>query len=340
MSRRERAIAGFVAPFVGAAAFAAAAGCSSSSDSAPASSGVHDASIAEASAEAGRTDLKLIWQVVTASPLLVASGDAGGTAGSDAMTDAGAGSASDAAEPEAEAAVDGDSADATSSGVPDASDGGGQGIEGVEVCVYQKSSIPCVMTDKNGIFTLTGLPAFTDIVLTLKKSGYLPNLKPIETASDDMDGLSTGQAISMGGGAAPTLPLTVDWLGKGQVIFFAVTLGPTGNPSESVGDVGATVTLSPASSDGPYYLGPQNTLEPSATSIVDTAGLFFNLDPGTYEVTFHDPTKDCAPISTQFGGFGFPSPPSSVKFPILAGYLTNGIGVACTPKSVLVNTDN
>jgi hypothetical protein len=332
--RATSRLKGGIAAFVAALAGAAAVGCSSSSDSTPASPDASEASVAEASVEAGR-GLNLTWQVVMASPLLAESGDDAGIAASDAESDASSDDAADAAE--SEAAADADSDVAVSSALPSAGDAG---IEGVEVCVYEKSSIPCVMTDKNGMFTLSGLPALTDIVLTLKKSGYLPNLKAIETASTDMDGLAAGQAISMGGGSAPALPVDVDWLGKGQVTFFAATLSPTGDPTESVGDVGAKVTLSPTSGNGPYYLGPNNALDPSATSIVDTAGLFFNLDPGNYEITFDDPTKDCAPISTQFGGFGFPSPPSSVKFPIMKGYITNGVGVACTPKSVLVNTGN
>ena len=42
-------------------------------------------------------------------------------------------------------------------------DGGIQGLAGVRVCAYQNSAIPCVTTDADGIFTIVGLPAASNM---------------------------------------------------------------------------------------------------------------------------------------------------------------------------------
>jgi len=41
---------------------------------------------------------------------------------------------------------------------------------------------------------------------------------------------------------------------------------------------------------------------------------------------------DCAPISFPFAEWGYPMPPTSVRFPVLAGYITGPIGIFCTEK--------
>jgi len=58
--------------------------------------------------------------------------------------------------------------------------------------------------------------------------------------------------------------------------------------------------------------------------------------PGNYTLTFHDSVHNCAPIDALFGGYGFPDPPTSVQFPIVAGYTTELVGVICTAKPLLV----
>jgi hypothetical protein len=74
----------------------------------------------------------------------------------------------------------------------------------------------------------------------------------------------------------------------------------------------------------------------SATSIVNQAALYVNLDPGTYELGFEKPGHDCASLTIPFG-LGFTSSPGSVKCPVVAGYQTM-CGVLCTPSSAIVNT--
>jgi hypothetical protein len=127
-------------------------------------------------------------------------------------------------------------------------------------------------------------------------------------------------------------PVVLDSVDKGMIAAFAVA--PTG--AGVGGATGTTLALTPKSGNGPYFITDHNVIDVSATSLVHQAALYLNLDPGTYELGFENPGHDCAPLTVPFG-FGFTSGPSSVKFPVVAGYQTM-CGALCTPSSVIVNT--
>jgi hypothetical protein len=289
------------------------------SDAAPVGDAASDGSpgdamsSAEADAEAGAVD-----------DGGTGAADTGAVAASDGGADAGASSGSaDAGGP---------------TGSPDAGGNATQPVAGLRVCVYQDPTIPCVMSDATGKFTLAGLPMMSDVVVSMTKTGYLPVLLPIETGSTDMDGSPAGPfpMTASATSSASSVPTTVDLIAKGMLVFFAI-MPDNGSLSSVVGAIGTKVSLSPMDGSGPFFQTNHSAIDPSATSVVDQNGFYFNLDPGTYQLTFADPHFDCAPLSTPFG-FGFPSPPSAVKFPIAAGYETAPVGVLCTPQSVIVNT--
>ena len=151
-------------------------------------------------------------------------------------------------------------------------------LEGLEVCVYQDASIPCVMTDSTGRFTIGGLPAMSDIVISLKKTGYRPTLLAIETGSTDMDGSAAGPyPIPSMGGSPWSSPVAVDLSTKGMAVFFAIGQGAVGGLSDAVGTM---VNLSPAGGDGPYFIDDNGALDPSATSVVAQNGSLFQPGPG------------------------------------------------------------
>lgn len=331
----------------------------------------------DAQAAPART-LKLTWQVVTATPVAAYVGYDGGGAGAGGADDAGSdGAVSDAASV-GDAASDGSPGDAMSgaeagvmddggtgaadtgavaagdggvdgasngspdaggpTGSPDAGGSGTQPVAGLRVCVYRDPTIPCVMSDSAGKFTLPGLPMMSDVVVSMTKTGYLPVLLPIETGSTDMDGSAVGPfpMTASATSSASSVPTTVDLVAKGMLVFFAI-MPDNGSLSSVVGALGTKVSLSPMNGSGPFFQTNHNAIDPAATSVVDQNGFYFNLDPGNYQLSFADPHFDCAPLSTPWG-FGFPSPPSAVKFPIVAGYETAPVGVLCTPQSVIVNT--
>jgi hypothetical protein len=325
-----------IASFAGAALSALVVGCTSANDThpppqeaGPEASEVPDASIVDASRiEAGRT-INLTWQVA-AAPLLTTDGleDGASAAAVDAASDA----PSDA---------NSDVATGSEAAPPDASggDGGYQNLAGVSVCVYQNAAIPCVTTDANGIFIISGLPAASDIALTFHRDGYVPVLTAIATPNTDIDGLSgAGSPLLMPSSTPSTTPVPIDIAHKGIVTVVAIMPGPSGKPT-STGDVGAKISLSPMTGNGPYFLDQTNTvIVPSATSMVYEGAVYFNLDPGEYEIAIDDPNHSCSPLSSLLGLYGYPAPPTSVKFPIVAGYGTSAVGFYCTAKSVIVST--
>jgi hypothetical protein len=299
---------------------AAQVGCSSSSSNAAtttAEAGTDASSITDAGAVVvadGSQTLTLKWVVVEIAAVGYGYGDDGGPA-ADASDDA-----------------------ATDASLNlDRGDGGNRGVEGLQVCVYQNSAIPCVTTDATGTFTIGGLPPLTSIVLSINKTGYQPLLEAIQTASTPMDGTSDPIFINRTDDAPPPIGVPVEWATTGQVNFFTIGPDPEGG-TNFTGIPGAQVSLTPAApaGSGPYFLDNNGYFAPNATSIVSQLGWYFNLPAGNYELTFIDTTYNCAPIEFPFAGYGVPDPPTSVKFPIVAGYTTALVGVLCTTKPPIV----
>jgi hypothetical protein len=353
----------------GLAAAVAAAGCSSSSSNpaGPIEAGVA-AGVEASAADAGETTLLLQWKVVSFSPADGGVADnADGGADDDAASDGGASdsTASEAGVSEAgvseagvgEAGVSEAGGEDAGAGVADAAVDAGEGTDeagadagnlinlanapplpGVQVCVYQNTTLPCVTTAADGTFMMMGLPVRSDLVLSFAKSGYSSILQPIETASTDMDG--RGNPIIMNRPDPTFLPpgLTADPT-KGDISAFAVTAGGDGGSFTGVG--GTTITLSPMSGSGPYFVNQQGTIDPSAKSFESSQAYYFNVDPGTYVLTYANSGYDCEPISFPFGLFGFPvtSPAHSLKLIVAAGYTTGIVGALCTVNPVIVAVD-
>ena len=348
MTRLEVAI--FLCVATGLSAAMAGAGCSSSSNSAtPAAAtteGGAEASVTvdvDAGADGGVARVTLQWAVGMVSVLPSLPGDGGaGDAGvgeaaaSDGGTESGA---PDAVAP--------DSGETEDSGEPVVSDAAIDGavasladqppLPGVQVCVYQDSTIPCVTTQTDGTFSLPGLPIRTDLILSLTKSGYQSALVPIETASTDMDERSNPIPLYVTG--SPDLGFPIDLQTKGEIVAFAVSVsGP--NMNIFTPTLGTQFSLSPASGNGPYFLD-NNVFDFSATSFVGARALYYNVAPGTYMLTFANPGYDCEPISYPFGDFGWPvtTPTHSVKLVVAAGYSTGLVGALCTMSAAIVSVD-
>jgi hypothetical protein len=221
-------------------------------------------------------------------------------------------------------------------------DGGGpaptlNSLAGVKVCVHERPDIVCATTDAKGAFALVGLPALTNVVLTLDKDGYVPASKSIQTASTDMN--VNGNSILMFGATTLKAPGGVEPVpDTGSVDFFAI--GPSDdNPDNFVilSDVG--VELIPPRGAGPFFSDARGVYDRDAKKSVGGFGFFSNLPPGEYTLTFTDEKHDCAPVSSPIAGFGVPVPPTSAKFTVLANYLTEEVGVYCLEKSVIIIPD-
>lgn len=315
---------------------AACTGCSSSNSTSPggndaAAGGVEAGTSLDAAADAegGSKTVAITWQILR-QPVAGAASSRGDAGADEAGT--------------AEAGAD-------EAGTADAGDGGGRvsgvpPVEGVKVCVYQNSAIPCVMTDANGDFTLAGLAPRTNIAVTLEKSGYYSELLAIGTPSTDTTNNVLPQFISPVIAGFPALPGVALDSQKGSVTLFAAgpdrDAGVSGVSGNGVGsDPGLTMAFMPQSGDGPFFVNSDNTFAPTATSFVALLSQTFNVAPGMYTITFTDPNNnDCEPLNFPFDGNGYaiPNVKHEIQIPVVAGYTTLA-GVVCTPNSTIVSTD-
>jgi hypothetical protein len=195
-------------------------------------------------------------------------------------------------------------------------------LEGVEVCVHEHPDIPCAETDDAGRVELAGLPRDTPLDLTFHKDGYIPTLKTIETSFVDMDGTANPVMMpAVGTLGTPGVELELET--KGVLGFFAV--GDSGPVP------GTKVSLSPASGDGPFFVGLDGVIDPDATATLAVGGVFFNLEPGEYTLTTSAEGRKCAGMSFPFAAFGIPAGGESVIGHVLPGYYTWQVGTLCTP---------
>jgi len=273
--------------------------------------------------------LRLQMRVTILPQALVAVHSVGGDGG------ARHGGERDAGEKDGATAGDGGIAAALGAAMP---------LPGVEVCVYQDSSIPCATTQADGSFTMTGLPMRTNLALTLKKSGYYSYLLPIQTASADMDGRSNPAQMAPSGGPAPDLGIAVDLQNKGLIQIVAIAFGGTAAMVDAGAFTtvpGTKVSLSPMSGNGPYFINGSDEFDLSATSFVGIAANYYNVAAGNYTLTFSNPGFDCEPVLFPFGQFGWPltTPAHSIGVLVVPGYITGSVVALCSKAATIVATD-
>ena len=317
-------------------------GCSSSSNSAGPGAGAEGGAEASVEAgpaeggEAGKKGFKLQWLV---QPIGSKIGLVEAGAPTEAGAEAGGAEAGGTEGGTDEGGVYGGGSDAGDAGQ---GDGSVPGLEGVKVCVYQNTDIPCTTTAADGTFTLTGFSALTNAAITLDKAGYQPQLLSIQTASTDMDERQYPVYMPDTDGGAPPIGTAIDPT-KGRLTTFILGSSPTAN-GDFRGEPGASMTLMPMSGLGPFYLGQGGIVE-GATAYTDTGlqALYFNLTPGMYTLTYNDPDpmKDCEPVLFPFDSRGIAGPMGShqVSFPVVAGYTTGNIGEICTTGAPIVAVD-
>jgi hypothetical protein len=360
MTRLHGVIFAFVATGLGTAMIAA--GCSSSSSPAsPSQDSGTEANVAitpdAASLRGAQTTVTVQWKIVDlSSPPPDGGTDAGSDGGeSDGGESDGGEIDVDSGDGDASAgdANDGATADAPveesdAAGDDGAAQDGGvtvnalPGLPGVTVCVYTNSAVPCVTTQGDGTFSMPGLPVRSDIVLSLKKEGYLSYLLPIETASTDTDERTSPVYMGKPGPTAPAIGVPINFTDKGAIDAFALVAQGAAAMNMLTTTAGTAVSIDPMTANGPFYLdNGGGYVHDAGTFQGGATALFYNVDPGMYTLTYANPSYDCEPISFPFGGFGWPvpSPPHSLKVVVAAGYVTGIVGALCTPYPKIVPTD-
>lgn len=205
-------------------------------------------------------------------------------------------------------------------------------VAGATVCVDDHPEVDCQQTDAEGIFTLTNLPADSDVVLTLTKRGYLPTVKLIHTQSVDA---SVPQALVVL--RESDLPAGLDGT-KGVIGFFVFDFPPgSGTPKNLPG---VKVWLSPETEAKPIYQveGEYDSSLTATPEIPDdansvglfTGGKYLDVPPGEYELHFTPPDGyKCQSIGVNWSGIPVPGE-EAVRVIVRAGYYTADVGMNCT----------
>lgn len=204
-------------------------------------------------------------------------------------------------------------------------------LSGVEVCVYGDSSIPCVTTDANGEYTITGVPAGMDFYLSY--TGKDANGADLEATLYAIVGAAAGATVTPPAILMTTQAFTDSWgtqggvtpdATKGIILFGATTLGPSSTPfHETFGTTelyyleGYSVTLSPAATAGPVFTSETWTPDPTLTVSSAAGWGFFLAAPGTYTLTITHPGMTCGSVTTK----------------VVAGYSTTYVGTLCQPDT-------
>jgi hypothetical protein len=165
---------------------------------------------------------------------------------------------------------------------------GTQPLPDVEICVFGHDEIPCVHSDLTAQFTLKGVPANSELLLSFFKADYFLHLATY-TSTDQNDHFSYGLVSDLAMDAmASTVSVEID--GSKSQIIFGANVEKDGDRVEDV-----SVSMSPASGEGPFYQGTAGLDKTMSTTGSKGTGGFLNVEPGEYEITFTHPSKTCTP---------------------------------------------
>jgi hypothetical protein len=197
-------------------------------------------------------------------------------------------------------------------------------LSGVEVCVYEDSSIPCVKTGADGKYSLHGVPAGVSLYLSYNKTDYSPNLYGITATA--------GQNVDAPAILLTTLAFSEAWAKKGgttydpkygTILFGATTLGPSNTPFKQFFGTtelfyldGFSVAVSPAVKSGPVFTSAAWAPDPALKTASAAGWGYIQAAPGTYTLTITHPTMTCGTATTK----------------VVAGYWTTYVGTLCSPK--------
>lgn len=213
-----------------------------------------------------------------------------------------------------------------------AAGGKGKPIAGVQLCLKDATTPPCATTDADGKFTMPGMPANTEGVLLLTKTGYV-NVAIVGT-TDTTDVVITpvmpteavGQVFATAAGF--TWPLA----GKSIIGFSALEQVSSDAGADagmvSAGVSGASMSITPTAGKGPVYLGASGLPDKTATATSSAgAGFFGDLPPGEYTMKITPPSgKTCARGKHQ--GWAASST-DSVKVPAIADFVISALFFDC-----------
>ncbi|MDP2311610.1 MAG: hypothetical protein Q8P41_01795 [Pseudomonadota bacterium] len=180
----------------------------------------------------------------------------------------------------------------------------GDGLGDVTICAFELE-VPCVTSAPDGDFLLEPLPEDADVIVTMEKADHLRTAY-LHHTSRTQEWQKTLMPAALVDSMANRVDTEFD-PASGHVMFI-LWAGPDYTTFERV--AGVTFAIDAGGAE-PFYQGAGGLPDPEldATSTTGSGGAF-NLDPGTYTVTFSAEAVTCAPwFSPDFApGAPFPVP--------------------------------
>jgi hypothetical protein len=193
-------------------------------------------------------------------------------------------------------------------------------FEGAEVCVADTSN--CATSDVDGIAQLE-IPANSELALLVTAEGYTPTLTPQTTSDQDINGqltpLLSDETVTLLAGVLNT-PYPP---GDNGIVAISVLTAPVTGSNNGI----AGVTITPHPEATVFYLDENEfpTRDLSTTTAPSGAGGLIEVAPGTWEIELGGTASNCVIVA------GWPgSTDNSVRFPVRAGFITEGF-VTCDP---------
>jgi hypothetical protein len=163
--------------------------------------------------------------------------------------------------------------------------------DGAEVCYRTGGEDTCATTNATGNYTIDEIPGNTTGGVRISHPDLVTTWIPIVVGTEDVeaslgvDSPAFRDAYYTDAGVTPT---------PGHVV---VTIQGTSGPPMYQGESGAVPSLTPASGQGPFFLGTGGTIDPAAVA-TDGFGvsIFLDVDPdaGPFTMDFNMPNCETA----------------------------------------------
>ena len=188
--------------------------------------------------------------------------------------------------------------------------GNSEPLAGVEVCWVDADQ--CTQTGVDGRYRFEGVPAGSEMTLTIDAPGYAAGLVPVGVGAIELEvaPLALGSTLLMelqaGLLGVPSIP------GTGQLVFGV----SNGIPGDGINVPDISASLTPAAGEGPFYTTPAGlpNTELESTS-AHGGGVLVNIPSGRYTLDHVGLPAGC----TMVLGWG---QPSAVDFEVQADRAT------------------
>ncbi len=205
-------------------------------------------------------------------------------------------------------------------------------LPGASICARSletNAALACTTSGDEGSFTLSGVPANSQVMVVFQRDTFFPSLRAMATATSDIM-LPENENVMLTAAKPQMLFGTPADATTGHVAFSVTSPGAQTAPAVSV-----TMTAFSGGTATPIYLDANGS--PAVGASAGQSGGFANVPAGYYELRFGHASVMC----TASGLYGYPATvyqdPTSgqavVVVPVLAGYVTTPVNVSCVGES-------